>query len=334
VPTGYHFGPMAIDLPGSYMREVVELAARWHVRPEELLRGLPVKLATLSDPGTRVPLAVCAEIVRRAHALTGEPALALYLGWQVRLSSHGFLGFAAMTADTLADAGALAVRFAATRTAALGLALYTEGTTASLVIEERAELGALRELAVISLMIVLWQAGQALTGKPLAGTAECAFPAPDYIAKVPFAASIITFDRPVHRLVFDRALLALPVKTADPVAMQLARTQCERELAAIADAGLVGRVRAALGDGTLDLPQIARQLRMSTRTLKRRLAERGTSFREIVDDIRRQRALLLVADRGLSIDEIAGRLGYTETPNFTRAFRRWTGATPSAYRAR
>ena len=324
---------MAIDLPGSYMRDVVELAARWYVRPEALLRGLPVKLATLSDPGTRVPLAVCAEIVRRAHALTGEPALALYLGWQMRLSSHGFLGFAAMTADTLADAGALAVRFAATRTTALGLELYVEGDTVSLVIEERADLGALRELAVISLMIVLWQAGQALTGKTLPGTAECAFSAPAYIAKLPFATSLIAFDRPAHRLVFARSLLDLPVKTADPVATQLARAQCERELAAIADAGLVGRVRAAIGDGTAQLPQVARQLRMSTRTLKRRLADRGTTFRELVDDVRRQRALLLIADRGLSIDDIASKLGYTETPNFTRAFRRWTGATPTAYRA-
>lgn len=325
---------MASDLPGAYLRDVIELAGRWHVRPEQLVRGLPVKLATLADPATRVPLPVFAEIVQRAQALTGEPALALYLGWQVRLSSHGFLGFAAMTAETLADAGALAVRYAATRTTALGLALYVEGDTVSLVIEERAELGALRELAVISLMILLWQAGQGLTGRTLMGSAECAFPQPAWLAKVPFATSIIQFDRPAHRLVFARALLDLPVKTADPVATQLARAQCERELAAIADAGLVGRVRAAVESGASDLQAVAKQLRMSTRTVKRRLAERGTTFRDVVDDLRRQRALLLIEDRGLSIDDIAGRLGYTETPNFTRAFRRWTKTTPAAYRAR
>jgi len=325
---------MASDLPGAYVRDVIELAGRWHVRPEQLVRGLPVKLATLADPATRVPLPVVAEIVSRAQALTGEPALALYLGWQVRLSSHGFLGFAAMTAETLADAAALAVRFASTRTTALGLALYVEGDTVSLVIEERAELGALRELAVISVMVLLWQAGQGLTGRTLMGSAECAFPVPEWIAKVPFAASIIQFDRPAHRLVFPRALLDLPVKTADQVATQLARAQCERELAAIADAGLVGRVRAAVEAGAQDLPAVAKQLRMSTRTVKRRLAERGTTFREVVDDLRRQRALLLIEDRGLTLDDIAGRLGYTETPNFTRAFRRWTGTTPAAYRAR
>src|SRR5689334_10005435 len=99
---------MVSDLPGAYLRDIIELAGRWRVRPEQLVRGLPVKLATLADPATRVPLPIVAEIVQRAQALTGEPALAIYLGWQVRLSSHGFLGFAAMTAETLADAGALA----------------------------------------------------------------------------------------------------------------------------------------------------------------------------------------------------------------------------------
>lgn len=59
-----------------------------------------------------------------------------------------------------------------------------------------------------------------------------------------------------------------------------------------------------------------------TRTLKRRLAEQGTTFSKIRDDLRRQRALLLVDNRALSIGEVATKLGYTELPNFTRAFRK------------
>nr|MBA3542504.1 helix-turn-helix transcriptional regulator [Deltaproteobacteria bacterium] len=75
-------------------------------------------------------------------------------------------------------------------------------------------------------------------------------------------------------------------------------------------------------------------LHLSTRTLKRRLAEHATTFSTIVEEVRRQRALLLLDNRELSIGEIATRLGYTELPNFTRAFRKWTGMTPAAYRAR
>jgi AraC-like DNA-binding protein len=148
---------------------------------------------------------------------------------------------------------------------------------------------------------------------------------------------MIRFGAPSNRLVFAADLLDTPLTTADPVATQLARAQCERELAAIVDAGLPGRVRAAIvarADHVVALPEVARELGVSTRTLKRKLADHATTFSAILDDVRRQRALLLLDNRELSIAEIATRLGFTETPNFTRAFRKWTGTTPGAYRGR
>jgi AraC-like DNA-binding protein len=323
------------DLPGAYINELVELAGRWNVRPAEILEGLPVTPAQLADPTTRVPLRVCEAIIARAHHLTHEPALAIHVGTQMRLSSHGFLGFAAMTAGTVREALDLAVRFASTRTSAIEISLYIEGDTASLVIEEKTPLGALREFVVIALLVGIWQLGRALTGKLLDGVGECAFPAPEYLHRLPLG-DRLRFDRPNHRLVFATSLLDFPLVTADPVATQLAREQCERELAALVDAGLPGRVRAAL-TARSDAPAltvIARELRMSPRTLKRKLAEHGTTFSAIRDDMRRQRALLLLDNRGLSIGEIATKLGYSELPNFTRAFRKWTGVTPIAYRER
>jgi AraC-like DNA-binding protein len=325
------------ELPGVYALDVVDLAGRWGVKPEAMLDGLGLSRDALRDPAARVPIEVAAELVARAQRLTGEPALAVYMGMQMRLSSHGFLGFAAMTAGTLREAIALAVRFSATRTTAIGLATYVEGDSAALVIEEHAELGGIREFTILSLVVGLWQIGQALTGQVLPGVAEVRFPAPPYVATVPYLAhDRIRFGQPANRLVFPAALLDLPFKSADPVAMQLARAQCERELAALVDAGFPGRVRAAVTveHGVRSLIEVARQLHVSTRTLKRRLAEQGMTFTAIADDVRRQRALLLLENRDLSIAEIATRLGYTEVPNFTRAFRRWTGKTPAAYRDR
>lgn len=318
------------------MRDLVELAARWDVPATALLAGLPITAAELALPSTRVPLPVCEAIATRAIELTGEPALPLYLGLQMRVSSHGFLGFAAMTAATVREAIALAARYASTRTTAIGIALYVEGETASLVVEERAPLGRLREPLVLGLVAGLWQIGQALTGQALEGSAECAFSRPPFLAESPLTARL-AFDCPAHRLVFAAALLDTPLVSADPVAMELARAQCERELAAIADGGFVGRVRSAIAaraDAAPAIADIAHALHVSTRTLKRRLAERGTTFTAILDDIRRQRALLLIEDRGLSIGEVAVRVGYSELPSFTRAFRKWTGMTPAAYRAR
>lgn len=323
------------DLPGAYIKDLVELTARWNVRPAELLDGLPITTAELAAPTTRVPLRVCEAILARALQLTHEPALAIHVGTQMRLSSHGFLGFAAMTAGTVREAIELACRFSSTRTSAISLTLYVEGDNATLVIEERTSLGEMREFVVLALIVGVWQLGQVLTGKVLDGVGECMFAEPPYLRGFPHGARL-RFGCAAHRLVFSAKELELPLTSADPVAMQLAREQCERELAAVVDAGIPTRVRAALmsADGMPSLVELAKDLRMSPRTLKRRLAEHDTTYSTLRDDVRRQRALLLLDNRGLAIGDVAAKLGYSELPNFTRAFRKWTGMTPLAYRER
>lgn len=325
-------------LPGIYVLDVVTLARRWKVGPDALLAGTGLTEAALRDPGARVSLAHAAHVVERAHELTREPALALYHGMQMKVSSHGFLGFAAMTASNVREALTLAERYAATRTSVLAVSTVIEHDTAALVIEERADLGGLREFAVLGLLIGIWQMGQTVTGRRLRGTAECSLPAPAWLATVPFpVGDMLRFDRPATRLCFAAELLDVPLVTADPVAVQLARAQCERELAMLVDAGLPGRVRAALAapdGGFRSVVEVAREVHMSARTLKRKLAALGTSYTAILDEVRRQRALLLLDDRSLGLGEIAARLGYTEVANFTRAFRSWTGTTPAAFRRR
>ena len=73
---------------------------------------------------------------------------------------------------------------------------------------------------------------------------------------------------------------------------------------------------------------------MSLRTLARRLETEGTTFRELVDDVRRQLALEHVARRTASFSEITDQLGFSHVAAFHRAFRRWTGQTPLEYRRR
>ena len=71
---------------------------------------------------------------------------------------------------------------------------------------------------------------------------------------------------------------------------------------------------------------------MSSRTLNRHLREHGTSYLQILNDVRKELAIQYLRESDLSTDEIAERLGYTETTNFRRAFKRWTGKSPSVYR--
>ncbi len=73
---------------------------------------------------------------------------------------------------------------------------------------------------------------------------------------------------------------------------------------------------------------------MSPRTLKRQLAATGTTFQAVLDELRRDRALMLLDRAELTLDEVADRLGYSDTANFTRAFKRWTGQTRRSSRRR
>jgi AraC-like DNA-binding protein len=81
-----------------------------------------------------------------------------------------------------------------------------------------------------------------------------------------------------------------------------------------------------------DLEAVASRCCMSSRTLKRKLAEHGVTFSELVAAIRRDEAQLRLAEGRLSVEQIAGQLGYRDPANFTRAFKSWTGETPRQYR--
>ncbi|MEY4514190.1 MAG: hypothetical protein RLZZ450_6312 [Pseudomonadota bacterium] len=79
--------------------------------------------------------------------------------------------------------------------------------------------------------------------------------------------------------------------------------------------------------------RIARDLRVSARTLRRRLGALGTSFQELLEDVRRGRAIAYLVESEVAVEQISVQLGYGDPANFRRAFRRWEGVAPSTYRA-
>lgn len=101
---------------------------------------------------------------------------------------------------------------------------------------------------------------------------------------------------------------------------------------------LVQRVRTAIRDGLLHgtpvAGEVAKALGMGTRTLHRRLAALDTTFGDVLDETRLRLALGDLADRTLSLGEVAYLVGYREQASFFRAFRRWTGDTPTSHRSR
>ncbi|HTQ42103.1 MAG TPA: helix-turn-helix domain-containing protein [Polyangiaceae bacterium] len=147
------------------------------------------------------------------------------------------------------------------------------------------------------------------------------------------------FDAPRTELEMDPAVLARPVLSADPHLCALIERHAEALLQRLPSSGsLTDRARAALVEGLrwgrTEVAAVAESLRMSARTLQRRLSAEGTSYAELLDVLRRELALRYVADHTLSLSEVAFLVGFADQTTFHRAFARWTGRTPGAFRKR
>ena len=128
----------------------------------------------------------------------------------------------------------------------------------------------------------------------------------------------------------------MAVRFTDDQLAASSKAQCEEALRQLTeDAGFACRVRRVIETSHPFPPKLARvaaTLFVSERTLKRRLQEEDASFQQLVDQVRLERAQDLLRSTTMNLSQIADALGYADAANFTRAFKRWTGSSPSHYR--
>jgi AraC-like DNA-binding protein len=145
----------------------------------------------------------------------------------------------------------------------------------------------------------------------------------------------ISFDRAHNRLHFPRAMFDEPLPQADKHTLELCVAQCDVLMQRNEQRrGITAMVRSKLfrDSGVFPtLPDVAAELDVHPRTLRRQLAEESTSFRDLLNEARSTLALDLLGDVGLSVEQVSKRLGYTDTSTFSHAFKRWHGAPPSAF---
>lgn len=187
--------------------------------------------------------------------------------------------------------------------------------------------------------VILLQVGRALLGRPLDAVCEHAYAEPAHFAR--FAHLLpqgARFGVGENRLVFARALLGQAVVTSDDVMARRVERECQAALAALDQRlSLVSKVRRDLrmARGALpSLEQTAARRGVSERTLKRKLAAEGTTYRALVEALQRERAVELLRAGDAPVEQVAASLGYADKASFHRAFRRWFATTPAAFRAR
>ncbi|WP_426231562.1 AraC family transcriptional regulator [Pararhizobium sp. DWP3-4] len=152
-----------------------------------------------------------------------------------------------------------------------------------------------------------------------------------------FFGAPVQFSQPVSRLVFDRAVLKLPIARTEQALKQFLRGAPANILVRYRyDAGLAAAVRERLRQQApaawSGFDDLAVQMHMSPSTLRHRLQAEGHSYAGIKDEIRRDRAIEMLLSSATSVGEIAAQLGYSEPSAFHRAFRKWTTKSPAAFR--
>ena len=173
---------------------------------------------------------------------------------------------------------------------------------------------------------------------PLAAT--FAHPPPRQIdAHARVFGDMLVFDAPADTLRFDTSVFSLRIPGANPPVKEYLRTQCDELLTSLdAPDDVVARLRQILMNqvptGTPSRRLAGRRLGMSERTLQRRLRDRGTSFREVLDEVRFSLADALLAQHGMSVAEVASRTGFASASAFHRAYRRWSDSAPRGRRSR
>lgn len=319
-----------------YIGLLIDVVERMNISAEELLEGSGITLEQASDVFWYLDFEVFSRLFARAVQLTNEPGLGFLLGLQMKVSCHGLVGFAAMIGKDVREALEIAQQFVGVLSTAFTILLDVGEETSSLYINESYPEYSVGDSGVMALMLGFAMMGEAVTGKRLEGVAECTFKRPEYFSRFEnLIPGEVRFEQANTRLIFPSSYLDLPLIMADPMTARLAREQCKRELNAVMKnssfSRLVGELAYDEALGFCTLEDVAEKLHMSPRTLQRQLAQENKSFSSVIDELREHKARSMLRKREMSLDSIAETLGYTDTANFTRAFKRWTGTTPKKF---
>ncbi len=277
--------------------------------------------------------------IQASLQMTGRPALALELGAAIQISAHGPMGYAAAASKDLRQALQSAVRYAPIRHALLRFRLRDTANGAAFEMFERLDMGESREFVCAVLFVVFLRLMESVVGHPLDTIdVDLPFPEPTWRGEIEREfRGRLRFNAPRLAFHINNDLLERPCITADLLAHEKACLECERLMAHASTASMAQRVRELLmgRDGQFPtLSAAARFFSVSSSTLIRRLKEEGTSFQDLLDELRKERALWYLTHTQLTVEDIASRLGYLDTTNFSRTFRRWFGTTPGEARRR
>ena len=276
----------------------------------------------------------CLVIQRALARLPGE-GHGLELGGRQGLGDFGLLGLAMLAAPDFGEALRVGMRYAPITGAMLDPALDEHDRDGiAVVMRMRTREPAIEAYLCEEFVASCMGLCRGLLGEGFrAARVDLGYPAPGYADRyAPAFAAPVAFDRPDSRVVIDRGWLARPMPAANPDASRQLQALCRAQMpSGQPPAGIVATLEQRLAlqvAGNPRLTDLAAELHLTERTLRRQLRAAGTGFRELLDRARERAACEMLHDRGRPLAQVATAVGFRDVRDFRRAFKRWTGRLP------
>lgn len=317
----------------------VEFGAAHGLSREALLRAAGLSEEMRGDPDARI--SQFSYVVLWRELISGLPdvVVPVELVRALDISSLGVTAQIVLRADDITQASQIVERFMHLTDTAMGMSWLSRGELVGFAITHRPEVMAMRfpiELMLgIGFRLLSHAAYAAIPLREVTFAHPAGYPVAAYedLFGVP-----VRFEASESALWLSRDAMSIPFAGRDPIARRYLEAHAEQMLASLPapEPPVVSQIRDAilveLATSSGELSRVARRVAMSTRTVQRRLEEAGTTYQDLVDDVRAAMARSLLRDRARSIEDVAFELGYADLKGFYRAFRRWTATTPAEWR--
>ena len=323
------------------VEKILRAAAARGVTPQSLYEATDLSPAILDDPDARIPFAKIVSLYEQAAALSGDDAFGLHVGESVDPKAFDVLGYSVINSPTFGAALDRVVRYNCIWTDGSAFAVEIGDPTTSIIYTYLDDsLNECRHDAEMTLAAIA-VLGRLITDADwVPHSVSFQHDQPRHTAEHErIFRCPVRFNAKTNEFIFDSSTLGLPIVKADAGLCAVLDRHAEELLAKYPhEDTLIERLRTIikeeLNGGDASLERVAEQLGMSGRTLQRKLHDHRTSHQELLDEMRKGLAMRYLREPEMAICEVAYLLGFSESSALHRAFKRWTGMTPSEFRRR
>lgn len=335
-PAPSHEERQKLTTIGSYTQAIARALEASGVDSSRIFKAVGIPTDLTNDPMTRLPTATLTRLYRTCVDVTNDPYFGLTVARFIQFPHLHAVGYALAASCTLMDFCRRLQRYYRLVSQVASASLLEADGTVTLRFEHLVELSGETEDAFFGFLILTMRQLYKPQFNPLR-VALCR-PMPHEGAG-PYEALIrapVSFSQPVGLLVFDRADMLQPLSGSCPEMAQVSDNIVISHLARLDKSdvisGVTQKIIEYLPDGDCTRDKVAGALCMSPTTLQLKLSQRGTNFQQLLDDTRKELACGYLRQVSRPVTEITFLLGFSDTSNFTRAFKRWTGLSPTDYR--